>query len=267
MIANCKIIRELAKGGQKTVFLAEHPDLGKVVIKTGQIKSFTSLERIKREIELLAELNNDYYPLQHHFNIDIITKEFQIVEQYIEGEVLRHVKDRFTTPKEIFTLLQSMIKGLQIIWDKNIVHRDLKPENIIIRPDGRPCIIDLGIARFLDLESLTQTIAPLGPCTPVYAAPEQLTNQKTLIDHRTDFFSIGIIALELYLQQHPFDLNFTGDLHSIVENILRNRYLTETATVKTDLSIQRFSSKTLQTQPYQRFRTYKILLDYIANYL
>lgn len=66
-----------------------------------------------------------------------------------------------------------------------------------------PCIIDLGIARFLDLESLTRTISPMGPCTPIYAAPEQLTNNKALIDPRTDFFGLGIIALELYLGVYP----------------------------------------------------------------
>lgn len=76
----------------------------------------------------------------------------------------------------------SLVEGLSIIWDKNIVHRDLKPENIIIRPDGMPCIIDLGIARFLDLESLTRTISPMKWQPPIYAAPEQLTNNKALID-------------------------------------------------------------------------------------
>ena len=56
MIRECKIIKEIAKGGQKTVHLAEHPEIGPVVIKRGAIKSFTSLERIKREVELLSEL-------------------------------------------------------------------------------------------------------------------------------------------------------------------------------------------------------------------
>jgi len=87
MIGDCKIIKELPQGGQKTVHLAEHPKAGKVVIKKGAIKSFTSLERIKREVELLSELKSEFYPLQHHFNIDVKTKEFEIVEDYIEGKV------------------------------------------------------------------------------------------------------------------------------------------------------------------------------------
>lgn len=69
--------------------------------------------------------------------------------------------DKFRTPEAIFQLMSHLIEGLSIIWDKGIVHRDLKPENIIIREDGKPCIIDLGIARFLDQESLTNTLAPM----------------------------------------------------------------------------------------------------------
>jgi eukaryotic-like serine/threonine-protein kinase len=67
MIGDCKILKELPKGGQKSVYLAEHPIAGSVVIKRGDINSFTSLERIKREVELLSELESEYYPKQHHF--------------------------------------------------------------------------------------------------------------------------------------------------------------------------------------------------------
>jgi eukaryotic-like serine/threonine-protein kinase len=265
MIRDCKIIKELAQGGQKTVHLAEHPKIGLVVIKRGEIKSFTSLERIKREVELLSELNSEFYPHQYHFNIDVKTKEFEIVKDYIEGNVLRKAILSFRNPKEIFTLLNYLVTGLSIIWDKNIVHRDLKPENVIIRPNGLPCIIDLGIARFLDLESLTKTISPVGPCTPIYAAPEQLLNNKNLIDPRTDFFELGIIALELYLGVHPFEPAYVGNHFSIVENIMQCNYIVETDAVKHDESLTEFARKTLQIQPYHRFRNYQLLSTFIVK--
>ncbi|MFH2141519.1 MAG: serine/threonine-protein kinase [Bacteroidota bacterium] len=265
MIRDCKIIKELPQGGQKIIHLAEHPKVGTVVIKKGAIKSFTSLERIKREVELLSELKSEYYPHQYHFNIDVKTKEFEIVEDYIEGKVLREIMSQFKTPKEIFTLFNFLVKGLSVIWDKNIVHRDLKPENIIIRPNGMPCIIDLGIARFLDLESLTKTISPMGPCTPIYAAPEQLANNKNLIDPRTDFFDLGIIALELYLGVHPYDPAYVGNHFSIVENIMQNKYIVESGTVKRDDVVVEFANKTLQIQPYDRFRNYQMLTAFIAR--
>lgn len=267
MISDCKIVKELPKGGQKMVHLAEHPKAGQVVIKKGAIKSFTSLERIKREVELLSELESEFYPKQYHFNIDVKTKEFEIVEDYIEGHVLRDKMHEFRDRKDIFHLLKLLVDGLSTIWEKNIVHRDLKPENIIIRPNGIPCIIDLGIARFLDLEALTKTISPIGPCTPIYAAPEQLSNKKHLIDPRTDFFGLGIIALELYLGIHPFNPDIVGNDFSIVENILQNKYVLDSDVISREETIVAFASKTLQTQPYLRFRNYEMLKTFIDKSL
>ncbi len=139
-----EILKELAQGGQKTVHLARHPEFGMVVIKKGSIKSLSSLERIKREVDLLSEVNSDFYPQQHDFNINFTSKEFEIIEDYIEGRTLREEMSRFRTPQEILTLLKFLVEGLSVIWEQNVVHRDLKPENIIIRPNGVPCIIDLG---------------------------------------------------------------------------------------------------------------------------
>lgn len=263
MIAECKIIKDLPSGGQKSVQLAEHPTLGKVVVKKGVIKSFTSLERIKREVELLSELKSEYYPQQHHFNIDIKAKQFEIIEGYIEGKTLREAMTGIRDEKQIFALMHELVTGLSIIWDRNIVHRDLKPENIIIRTTGKPCIIDLGIARFLDLEALTKTISPVGPCTPIYASPEQLTNNKNVIDVRTDFFALGIIALELYLGFHPFDPNYVGNHFSIVENILQMKYVNESSTVARSEALSEFANRTLQVQPFQRFRNREVIKSFI----
>lgn len=267
MIKECEILRELPKGGQKTVLLARHQEIGLVVIKQGKIKSLTALERLKREVELLKEIQSDFYPKQYHFRIDFDTQEFEIVEEYIEGRMLRDTMAQFNTARDILNLLRLLIKGLSIIWDKNIVHRDLKPENIIIRPTRIPCIIDLGIARFLDLESLTNPINPRGPCTPIYAAPELLTNSKGSIDPRADFFALGIIALELYLEVHPFNPVFVGNKYSTVENIMQNKYVVETSTKRRDPAMVDFALKTLQTQPYNRFKNYHMIYDFIDNYI
>lgn len=266
MINACKIIKSLPSGGQKDVQLAEHPDFGKVVIKKGSIKSFISLERIKREVDLLSQLDSEFYPRQYHFNIDIKTKEFEIVEDYIEGQTLREATSLFRSTEKIFSLLHSLLQGLSIIWDKKIVHRDLKPENIIIRDNGLPCIIDLGIARFLDLEDLTRTIAVMGPCTPIYASPEQLSNRKNIIDPRTDFYCLGIISLELFLGIHPFDPTLLKNEFSIVENILQNNYLTNGNQVEEDQRMTQLASKTLRKEPFERFRTRQMFQDFVDKH-
>jgi len=91
---------------------------------------------------------------------------------------------------------------LEPIWNDSITHRDLKPKNIIIKPNGDPVVIDFGIARDSGLGSLTHT--GFMPKTPLYAAPEQVKGIKEQISYRTDFFSMGIIAYNLYFSELPF---------------------------------------------------------------
>jgi serine/threonine protein kinase len=195
----------LAQGGQKKVLAAVHPEFGPVVIKYGEYRYVTSLERISREVALLRELDSRYYPKQYEFLIEPVRREFLIVEERLDAVELTQVKDRFVSDAQILRLLNHLICALSLIWQRNVVHRDIKPANILITAKDEPRIIDLGIARFLDDTSLTASAAGRGPATLIYAAPEQLLNKKSMINVRTDFFLLGLLVLELMLGFHPFD--------------------------------------------------------------
>ncbi|WP_396230985.1 serine/threonine-protein kinase [Frankia sp. EI5c] len=82
----------------------------------------------------------------------------------------------------------------------DIVRLDVKPSNIIISTDGRPVIIDFGVARSFERDS-TQVTGDGLVGTPAYMAPEQITGQP--VDHRTDIFSFGLVLLELFGGAHP----------------------------------------------------------------
>jgi serine/threonine protein kinase len=260
-----KTIKKLSPTGQKTVSIAEDESGHKVVIKEGVSNSPTSIERIKREVGILSDISSDYYPQQISFNFDSSSNTFQIVEEYIEGQNLGECMTMFNTPKKIFRLLKELSDGLKLIWDKRITHRDLKPANIMIRPDGSPCIIDLGIAKNPNMTDLTRTMNIMGPCTPVYASPEQLSNKKDKIDHRTDFFTLGIICLELYLGAHPFDPHLNKSGFNIVENIAQVIYATQTDLINENECISEFANKTLQIEPYSRFRNYSTLSTFLKS--
>jgi serine/threonine protein kinase len=144
---------------------------------------------------------------------------------------------------------------LDAIWQRGVVHRDLKPANILIVTDSFPRIIDLGIARLVGGASLTKTYFMMGPCTPNYAAPEQLTNRKSEIDFRTDQFLLGILLVQLMAGgEHPFDPKSVGG-PSIVMNILAGNW--DRAVVRTAefVSFEPFVTRLLSLEPYQRFRT------------
>lgn len=262
------IIQELAKGGQKRVWLAELSDgsATRVVVKESVISSSISLQRMVREYTLLRQLDSPYFPKNYDAGFDLPTATLTTVEEYIVGDTLLVKRGDYTDWESIRGLLLSLVDGLEVVWKNRIVHRDIKPANIIIRPDGSPCIIDFGIARFLDLDSLTNTLSPYGPRTPLYASPEQMRNDKHLIDMRTDFFAIGIVAMELFLGVHPFDPTIVKDSGlTVIDNLRDGKYAVCTSAISEDPRFTELARHLLQPQAYMRPRDYNQLRQLINS--
>lgn len=263
ILKKCTNVTPLFEGGQKKVFRAKHKDFGEVVLKHGSFYDASGLERINREVKLLREINSDYFPKNYEFKIDEDQKTFLIVEEFIESKKLNDLTHYYDSEPHLISLLQGLIQGLKVLWDKNVVHRDLKPDNILITVDFQPKIIDLGIARFREYTSLTKTIAEFGPCTKMYASPEQLLNRKRAINMRTDFFALGIILLELYLGFHPFLPDKVGNTQSIPENIVSGIYVKPSSKEGTSKHFEALIDGLLKTQPHQRFPNYRTLERFI----
>ena len=261
----CRNIQELERGGQKVVYTADHPDHGAVVLKRGAYPHPGALERISREVGLLASIDSTYYPKHYGFIIEATSHSFLIIEERIDGQPLSLCMARFSSEVAIINLMKLLIEALDILWSRRVVHRDIKPQNVIIRPNNRPVVIDLGIARLLDVSSLTITGAALGPCTMQYAAPEQLRNMKPIIDMRADFFALGLLSLQLHLGFHPYDPAIVGQGDSIPDNILNARFVPPESKEGTSAAFAGLVRKLLQTEPYQRFRTKEVLTAYIEE--
>jgi serine/threonine protein kinase len=255
----------LKEGGQKAAYLATDPTHGRVVVKIGRYPSASSLERIRREVDVLRDIVSPYYPKNIDFRVEP-PDLFVVVEEFVESRPLSDCVEDFEEAKTALALLKEIITGLTVLWDKRIVHRDIKPENVLILPDTSPKIIDLGIARLLDEESLTKTINARGPCTPAYASPAQLKNRKAQIDQRTDQFSLGILLVQLLLRgAHPFDPNVVRSGDSIVANILAGHWCrAELQKKAVPICIQELAAKLLGAEPFRRFRNAEAILTAIA---
>ena len=152
-----------------------------------------TMERFKNELLFARKITHKNVCRVHEFNriggIAYTSMEF------VEGESLRSVLNRFggLPARKGVDIVQQMCSGLKEAHAQGIVHRDLKPENVMIDLQGNVKIMDFGIARSMEVETrLTGSMVG----TPQYMAPEQVAGKA--IDYRTDIYSLGLIAYEIF---------------------------------------------------------------------
>lgn len=187
----------LATGGQKTVFAARHTVDGEVVLKL--IHPGSDPARTERELEAATKVQASRVP--RIFDRGQLTGNTGIIvwfrEQRIPGETLSaRIRHRTLSYQELLRLALHVSETLVAAEAVAIVHRDVKPANIIVDPRGEFWLIDFGVARHLNLESLTATAATGGCGTIGYAPAEQCRNDKGNIDARADLFALGVTLYE-----------------------------------------------------------------------
>lgn len=236
-----KILQEFTSG-QKNVALVYNNKFGKCIRKTRSAN--TSTARIEREVNIQNDFNSEYYPKIYYSEIN--SNKILIYEEYVEGndlfEILAGNNKYKNNQKLCLSLLLDLIEALDLIWNKSIVHRDIKPNNIKIRSNGKPVILDLGIAKLLDS---TDNLTTRMWFTPGYAPVEQFTNRIDLIDKRTDFFSLGVVIYELFFGQRLFLSN--------EEVMTKNPDFNQSGFNNTE-KFNLIFSKLLEKQIYRRYR-------------
>ncbi len=149
---------------------------------------------------------------------------------YVPGLSLAEVvkKDGPLSPRELRALGLGLTEALRDIHRAGLVHRDLKPANVLMTEDG-PRVIDFGISRAADHQSLTMTGRVIG--TPPFMSPEQLASPRD-VTPASDVFSLGSLMVFAAVGTGPFDADspyLTGyqvmyeppDLDGVPEALLR----------------------------------------------
>ncbi len=202
-------IHPLNDGGQKSVYTCTHSTHGQIVLKLFYPGS--DIKRALREVEAVAQISSRRVPqiLDIGLKSSPIGDVIWFWEQFINGQTLREQLTKGALgSKEVLKLGLHILEALHSAEQVRIVHRDIKPDNIMIESNGSAWLLDFGLARHLDRDSLTATGPFAGVIgTPGYSPPEQFNNVKPDQDARTDLFALGVTLFECIEGANPFRLN------------------------------------------------------------
>lgn len=167
--------------------------------------SLSEAARVERELGALQRVSHpgvvNFLDHGDHEHGDIRYKWIKM--SFVEGHSLRQALagGLVFDVVEALQLVRAITDAASSIWAERTAHRDLSPGNIVLRPDGSPVIVDLGLARHIDDETLTELPTP---GTPGWMSPEQVRSTPTHGDWRSDQFVIGALGYLFLTNVAPF---------------------------------------------------------------
>jgi len=205
-----QLIRQMATGGMASIYEALDTRLDrKVAVKImhshlAQDEQF--VERFIREAKAAAALSHpNIVAVQDQGWNQNGTPAIFLVMEMIEGHTLREYLNEQTrlSVTDGIKFLLPVLSALSAAHKIGIVHRDIKPENILISKEGRIKIADFGLAKgpLLGGTMTAESSVILGSVS--YLSPEQV--QRGVADSRSDIYSIGITAFEIFTGKKPFE--------------------------------------------------------------
>ncbi|MCI0602711.1 protein kinase [bacterium] len=210
-----RILRSLGAGGMGEVYLAEDTRLHRHVALKRLPALLThdefSRARLIHEAQLASTLNHPNICTIYH--VEESQGEYIIAMEYVEGKTLSNVIcDRPLPLKDLLSIALQVADVLAVAHSQGIIHRDIKAGNVIVSDHGKVKVLDFGLAKLLNEQSLKQSriseshvtgsSSGVRMGTPSYLSPEQAKGES--VDHRTDIFSFGVVLYEMATGRLPF---------------------------------------------------------------
>ncbi len=205
----------LGAGGMGVVYRATHPLIGKkAVIKVIKGTLGSDAEHVQRFIREARAVNQIGHPnIVDVFSFGTLPdKRPYLVMEWLQGESLAQRLARGRIPmREVLEILEQVTSALDAAHTYGVIHRDLKPDNIYLVAlpnDDRALVklLDFGLAKITEArkdlflrENESQSIVG----TPSYVPPEALYGAAK-VDHRSDIYTLGVVAFEMMTGRRPF---------------------------------------------------------------
>ena len=198
-----RIVRLLGRGGMATVYEAVEDQLERSVALKVLPPEFlheeTFARRFEQEARVVAKLEHPHIVPIFAAGIDEGIP-WMSMRLMAGGNLAARLARGALEPAEGLLVLRHVAAALDYAHARRTVHRDVKPANILFDAEGQVYLADFGLA--LMLEGGTRLSNGVLTGTPHYMSPEQALGQLT--DHRTDIYSLAIVAYEMFTGTVPF---------------------------------------------------------------
>ena len=254
-----EIEEKIGEGGMSIVYKARCNKLNRYVavkvLKKEMSDNEDIVNKFKREATAIAALSdNNIVNILDVGSQDDIN---YIVMEYVKGKTLKELIKQFgkLNYETAITIAIQIAKALECAHKNNIIHRDVKPQNILVTEEGLIKVTDFGIAKSTSSATLTNTTTIMGSAH--YFSPEQA--KGTLVDNRTDLYSLGVVLYEMVTGKVPFEADspVTIALKHIQEEVVPPKQINS----KIPESLNKLIIKAMEKDPGMRYQNARDIIN------
>ena len=258
------VLSMLGRGGMGIVYRGYDPQLCReVAIKmiATEKPDDEDMVRFIREARACAKLRHPCIIAVHE--VGEHQGQPYLVMDLVKGQTLEvGLKGKGLSPRKLVSVSAEIANALEHAHSAGIIHRDVKPENIIITEDGRPLLMDFGLARETSVQQqYTKTGQMLG--TPLYMAPEQI--QGAGLGPWTDVYALGALLYHGLTGTPPFRSSNPAALFRAILVKEPRSPRAHNAAITPDL--ETLILKCLEKEPNRRYPTASALAQDLQLYL
>ena len=202
-----RLLERIGAGGMGEVWKAQDARLDRTVaikmLLHGAVADATAFDRFRREAMSLSRLSHSGIATIYDFD-SADGRDFLVMEFVAGGTLESRLQSGPLALDDVRSIGAAIADALEDAHRQGVLHRDMKPGNVALTSDGRPKILDFGLALLTSGEAMTGRLTQAGTVmgSLAYMAPEQLLGEDN--DARTDIYALGVTLFELATGSRPF---------------------------------------------------------------
>lgn len=258
-----ELLREIARGGMATVYLARVKGTGQEVVIKMLPRQFTHDTRFRgrfeREAKIMAQLQHPAIVPIYDYGQKNETP-YLVMRHMAGGRLSDRIAQGALSVDEAVDILRPIAAALDYAHAQGIVHRDIKPGNILFDEQGNAHLTDFGIVQLAEATHSFTGSAVVG--TAAYMSPEQVKGGQK-IDGRSDIYALGIVLYEMLSGRAPYmgDTPTQQMMKHVLEPVPRIREVSPDAPPEVEAILM----KALAKDPAERYATAGALVEALAT--